>query len=334
LILLAAPAAAAAPKSGTFLTVVILGLVFMAIVLGGQSIYWYFRGQRDNEELRVRRRLGLDSAQQQEEEALSSLLREQAADSMLESLGKMGEEMAQTLKGADDARTVSQLVVTMIGLGGIVTMLLIPFFGLKALILGVPLAYVPYALVKRKAASRSVALLLQLPDALDLMGRAMQAGTGLSETFKLVSEETKDPLGVEFGQVYDELRFGRDWRIALEDLVNRFPEVFELRLFVSSMLLQRETGGNMIETVGRLSKLIRTRHGFDAKVKAMTSEARASGLVLAGMPVGVLGLVMLANFEYLTPMWRTGAGQTAMVYCAGSYGMGIFLMRTMSRVDV
>lgn len=332
MILLAA--AAAAPKSGTLLTLVVLGLVFVATVLGGQSIYWYFRGLRDDEALRVRRRLGLDASQQQEEEALSSLLREQAADTMLESLGKIGEDMAQTLKGADDARTVSQLVVTMIALGGGVAALLIPFLGLKSVFVGMILAYMPYMMVKRKASQRSVALLVQLPDALDLMGRAMQAGTGLSETFKLVAEETKDPLGVEFGQVYDELRFGRDWRIALEDLVNRFPEVFELRLFVSSMLLQRETGGNMIETVGRLSKLIRARHGFDAKVRAMTSEARASGFVLAGMPIGVLGLVMLANFEYLTPMWRTGAGQTAMVYCAGSYGMGIFLMRSMSRVDV
>lgn len=327
-------AAAAAPKPSALLTVVILGLVFVATVLGGQAVYWYFRGQRDNEDQRVRRRLGLDVSQQQDEEALSSLLREQAADSMLESLGKIGEEMAHTLKGADDSRTVSQLVVTMIGLSGAVAALLIPFIGIKAIFIGLSLAYVPYGLVKRKASKRSAALLLQLPDALDLMGRAMQAGTGLSETFKLVAEETKEPLGVEFGQVYDELRFGRDWRVALEELVNRYPEVFELRLFVSSMLLQRETGGNMIETVGRLSKLIRTRHGFDGKVRAMTSEARASGFVLAGMPVGVLFLVMLANFDYLTPMWTTSPGQTAMVYCAGSYSMGIFLMRTMSRVDV
>lgn len=324
----------AASSGSTPLTLVILGLVFLAIMLVGQAGYWYLRGQRDSEEQRVRRRLGLDTAQQQEDEALSSLLREQAADSMLESLGKMGEDMAQTLKGADDSRTVSQLVVTMIAVGGVVAGLGIPFIGSKAIIIGLLVSNLPYMLVKRRASKRSVALLVQMPDALELMGRAMQAGTGLSETFKLVAEETKDPLGTEFGQVYDELRFGRDWRIALEDLVNRFPEVFELRLFVSSMLLQRETGGNMIETVGRLSKLIRTRHAFDAKVKAMTSEARTSGLVLAGMPIGVLAMVMLANFQYLAPLWETGAGQTAVVYCVASYTMGLFLMRSMSRVDV
>lgn len=325
--------AAGAPNPNAFIVFVILGLFFIALMMGGQAVYWYLRSQRDDEELRVRRRLGLDAAQQ-EEEALTSLLREQAADSMLESLGKIGAGMAHSLKGANDSRTVSQLVMVMMGLGGGAAALGMAFLGPKAILVGLPIAYLPYWRVKGKAANRARDLLVQMPDALDLMGRAMQAGTGLSETFKLVAEETKDPLGNEFGQVYDELRFGRDWRIALEDLVGRFPDVFELRLFVSSMLLQRETGGNMIETVNRLSRLIRARYVFDAKVKAMTSEARTSGMVLAAMPIGVAGLVALANFEYLTPLFTTGFGHVVIVYCVGSYGMGIFLMRSMSRVDV
>ncbi|MCB9680272.1 MAG: type II secretion system F family protein [Alphaproteobacteria bacterium] len=313
------------------LIVVMLSMVFAAIVLAGQGVYFYVRGRRDEETDKIRRRLGVPDSS--EEEVASSLLRESAADAASDALGNFGAELETTIRSAGMDMTVS----------GLVTQMFLAFFvvfvggfavaGPTAAIMAFPCAYLPLWWVRRKAAKRSETMLSQMPDALELMGRGMQAGAGLSDCFRLVNEEMPEPIAEEFGRVYDEVRFGKDWRLALEELVARNPTLFELRLLVSSILLQRETGGNMVDTVNRISKLIRQRYAFDAKVRAMTSEARASGFVLAGMPIGVLILIMFANAPYLSPLIDTAVGQVAIVYAVASYGIGIFVMSAMSKVE-
>lgn len=316
----------------TGVVLIVLVMAFAAMFLAFQGVYFYIRGRREDEQIRVETRLGI--TKDEEEEALASLLREQATDSMLERLGEWGRKTQEAIQQAGLTMTVSDLVTRMAAFGLIAAVAAFALVGAKGLPAGIAAAYYPLATVNRAATKRAAELLAQMPDALEMMSRAMQTGAGLVDCFRLVSVELKDPVAGEFGRIADEVKYGKDWRHALDGLVTRNPSLFDLRLLVSSLLLQRETGGNMIETLARISKLIRQRAAFDAKVKAMTSEARASGLVLALMPIGVMLLVLMANPAYLEPLISTGSGQMAVVAAIVMYSLGLFLMNQMQKVKV
>jgi len=316
----------------TPVVLIVLGMVFAAIVFTIYGFVFYFRGRKESDASRIQARLGM--SQEEEEETIGSLLREQAADSALERLGNLGESMQLAIQQAGMKMTVSTLISQMVVLGFAAMLGLGIFLGARWTPLAILVAWAPYKYVQTKASSRAKKLLSQLPDCLEMMGRAMQTGAGLIDCFRLVQMEMQDPVAGEFGQVSEQVRFGKDWRLALEELINRNPSLFDLRLLVSSLLMQKETGGNMIETVNRISKLIRSRYAFDSKVVAMTSEAKASGFILAMMPLCVLTLMFLANPDYLEPLWSTMVGQIVCVYAVGSYGSGIYIMMAMSKVEV
>jgi tight adherence protein B len=125
------------------------------------------------------------------------------------------------------------------------------------MLLGVVLAYLPWIIIKRQATKRANSLVAQLPDSLELMSRSLQAGLGLNDAFRLVAEEMPMPIAAEFGRVFEEVRFGRDYRESFQNMLDRNPDVFDLRLMVSSVLLQRETGGNLIEILENIAETIR-----------------------------------------------------------------------------
>jgi len=192
----------------------------------------------------------------------------------------------------------------------------------------------PYMRVRRAAGIRAKKLVEQLPDALDLIARSLQAGMGLNDTFRMVAEEMEFPIAAEFGRVFEEIRFGREFRHALKMLIVRNPTLFDMRLFVSSTLLARETGGNLIDILKSIAKTIRGRFSFQHKVLAMTSEARSSAYVLGALPISVMLLISAMQPAYIEPLFTTSLGNLFLSYSAGSYAVGIFLMKTMSDVKV
>ena len=110
--------------------------------------------------------------------------------------------------------------------------------------------------------------------------------------------------------------------------------MFDLRIFVSSVMLQRDTGGNLIEILENISETIRSRFLFDAKLAAMTAEAKFSALILGSLPIFVLSILALSNPEYLEPLVKTDTGIAIVVCCITSYALGILLMRDLSKVEV
>ncbi len=309
----------------------VLFMVFAAIVLGAYAAVLFVAGRKEDAEARVQNRLGI--TKEEEDDVLASLLKEQAADTMIDRLGAWGRKTQDTLNAAALELSVTELVGQMVAASLLVALIMIVLTGPQGLPAAIVAGYLPLRRVNNLATKRAKELLTQMPDALEMMSRAMQTGAGLVDCFRLVSVELKDPVAFEFGRIADEVRYGKDWRLALEGLIKRNPTLFDLRLLVSSLLLQRETGGNMIETLARISRLIRARASFDAKVRAMTSEARASGTILALMPVGVMLLVLVANPPYLEPLISTAAGQMAVVGGLCMYGSGLFLMQQMQKVD-
>ena len=142
------------------------------------------------------------------------------------------------------------------------------------------------------------------------------------------------PIAMEFGRVYEEHNLGRDLRDALYNLIRRNPQNFDLRIFVSSTLLQRDTGGNMIEILQNISKTIRDRFIFRGKVKALTAEARFSAYILGGLPFVVTAAIVALRPDYLDPLLEDPLGHFFLGLVACLFFTGVFVMRKVSQVEL
>ncbi len=198
---------------------------------------------------------------------------------------------------------------------------------------GLALGAVPFLLLLRQAGERNQALSVQLPDGLDLIARTLRAGHAFSDALRISANELPMPLSRELGIVAEESRLGRDPRESLSDLISRNPDNFDLRLFVSSILLQRETGGNLIEMLDNLSKTIRERIIFEEKVEALTAEVRFSAAILTAMPFLVGFAILMIRPEYMSPLFTTTMGRTILGAAAMSLTIGAIIMRKLSQVE-
>ena len=318
---------------------VVIGLAtFFAIVLGiGQGFYWTYVSRKQAEHDQLARRLGTIVT----EEDQASLFREAAADAAANSLGNFGTHLKDLLIESEMDWSVGRFLMTSAGISlgiGVLGWVFLTAMGTSgnvALLIGAVAGFVPYVVIRQRAEKRSRMLLEQLPEALDLMARSLQAGPlGLGDAFKMCAEELPLPIAGEFGRVFEEIRFGRDYRTALTRLQERNPRLFELRMFVSSVLLQRETGGNLIEVLSTIANTIRARFLFHAKVKALTSEARFSALILGCLPIGVFVILMFMNPGYLNPLWTDTMGYYLLGAMLLLYTTGGFIMYNISQVDV
>jgi len=308
-----------------------LAIVFTAVLATGQGLYWAWVAKREREQEELLRRLGSGVAHDDDAEA--ALFRDTAQDAVASSLGEIGSSLAETLRAADVGYSVGNLVTRMLVAGGIGFVLGVIFIGPLGAI-GIGLAYLPLLIVKQQAKGRLAKLVEQLPDSLELMARALSAGVGLSDAFRLVQEEMPMPIAAEFGRVQEEVRYGRDYREAFDKMLQRNPGVFDLRIFVSSIMLQRDTGGNLIEILESIADTIRARFLFHAKVKAMTSEARFSALILGSLPLCVVLLLIYMNPDYLLPLVETFPGNCIIAASFTMYAVGLVIMRDMSNVEV
>jgi tight adherence protein B len=158
---------------------------------------------------------------------------------------------------------------------------------------------------KRK---RMATLERQLPEALELMSRALKAGHAFSVGLKLVAEESADPLGLEFRRVFEEVSMGVSLPQAMQNMTDRLNSV-DIKFFVTSVLVQRETGGNLAEIIDSLATLIRKRFELQMKVKALSAEGRFSAIVLFILPLFVAGALFKVNPEYIGLLFTDPFGQ-------------------------
>lgn len=312
------------------LLVGIMAIIFTVVMAVGQGAYYAYVARQEREAKELLRRLNAVS-----ENMAESLFRERARDAAAAALGNLGTHLQGVIEAADSQMPVGTLLVQMLMAGllaAVVGFFLLP--PIVAVLIGTVVGAVPYLLLRRAASVRAAKLVEQLPEALDLMARSLQAGLGLNEAFRTCAEEMPLPVAKEFGQVFEEVRFGREYREALQNLVKRNPTTFDLRLFVSSVLMQRETGGNLIEILDAISTTIRGRFLFFAKVKAMTSEARFSALILGCLPIFVGTMVSFINPGYINSLFTDPLGNFFVVYFVMSYCLGGYLMYSLSQVEV
>jgi len=165
----------------------------------------------------------------------------------------------------------------------------------------------PWVWLWMKRANRLKSFASQLPDAMELVARALRAGHSLAAGMHVVAEEMPAPISKEFARVYDEQNLGIPLEDALKGMCDRVPNL-DLRFFVTSVAIQRQTGGDLAEILDRIGHVIRERFKILGQVKALTAEGRLSGIVLIAMPIGLFFLMLWMKPDYIELLWTDPMG--------------------------
>jgi len=192
---------------------------------------------------------------------------------------------------------------------------------------------IPHTVTGRMGTKRVAKFMLHLPDAVDLMVRALRSGLPISEAIINAGHEVSDPVGAEFRQVESALRLGRELDDVLWDMARRL-DVPEFRFLVISMSIQRETGGNLADTLATLSDMLRRRTQMKLKIKALSSEARASALVLGLLPFGVVAAMLVTSPDYIGRMFNDPRGLILCGIGLGMMSVGAMVMAKIINFDI
>ena len=191
----------------------------------------------------------------------------------------------------------------------------------------------PHKFISRKIAKRQAEFLNQLGEGMDLIVRGVKSGLPVAETVNTVSEEMPNPIGGEFRRVMEDTRVGMTLEAAFWESAQRMG-VAEYKFFVVTLTVQRETGGNLAETLEGLAELVRNRKQMKLKVKAMSSEARASMYILGGLPFGIGGILSLVAPQYIGTLFVTEPGHYVLGVGGVLLGMGWLVMNKMVAFEI
>jgi tight adherence protein B len=191
----------------------------------------------------------------------------------------------------------------------------------------------PLEYLKWRHAARRAAFNALLPEALDMLVSAVRTGYSLPMALRFVADEVPAPVGSEFATVHDEQRLGVDLRSALVSMQERVDST-DLKMFVTAVLIQRETGGNLSEVLGNIAEVMRERADVQRRIEALTSEAKMSARVLSLLPVIVFGGILMLDPTFAHPMLASPLGRVALVLCGMSIAAGYVIMMRLASVDV
>lgn len=192
---------------------------------------------------------------------------------------------------------------------------------------------IPHLAVKRMANKRLERFTGLFPDAIDLIVRGLRSGLPVTESIAAVGQEMPDPVGSEFRRIAEGVKLGRTLEDALWDTAKRL-DTPDFKFFVISLSVQRETGGNLGETLANLSDILRRRRQMRLKIKAMSSEARASAMILGSLPFVMFGIIYLLNPGYETELFTDPRGRIMLGVALGLMSIGIGVMHKMVRFEI
>ncbi len=310
-------------------------LVFVAIsALLGSLLFLFNDGSG-----KIAGRLEVLTGKRKKEDEATSILKKTALDrdkkSLLEALTPNIPSLQKLIVQADAHISPS----TLMGIGallGFVGFSASWLMGVKiylAPIAGVIVFVIPFAWLLHKRWRRLKTFASQLPDALELVGRALRAGHSLAAGLHVVAEEMPAPIADEFNRVYEEQNLGIPIEDALKNLAERVPNL-DLRFFVTSVLVQRQTGGDLAEILDKIGYVIRERFRILGQVKALTAEGRLSGVILIALPF-LLFLVMLhVKYDYVEKLWTHPLGVKMAVSALGMQLVGALVIRKIVNIKV
>ncbi len=319
-------------------------LIFLAAFLAVEGVAMLASERRSGVRATARKRLrqiamGIQSPEVQSEDSILRARRDVRKRLLdLTRLVPGGVELERRLYQAGLTITPVQFTALCIAVGvGAWLVASIVFYNPGTAFPFVLAGFLPFVQIARLRAQRMYQFEAQFPEALDLITRAMRAGHSLTFGFQMVGDELPDPIGSEFAQVAEEIKLGRELRVALGNLVYRV-EAGDLPFFVTAINIQRETGGNLAEVLEKLGTLIRDRFALYGKVRALTAVGKASANLLAGMPFLMVGLLYTCGGEggrsYVEPLYTTPAGMMLAATAVGLVVIGYIMCRRMAQIEV
>ncbi len=318
---------------------VILALVFVAVLLMLEAGRMLWKQYKSPEAKRLERRLRALSAAHDrsaptklvKERALSDIPRLQRALQRTPRAYQLDRMLVQS--GLD--WTVSGLLLgcAMLWVLGALVVVILGQPLVLAILAGAALGLLPLLYLQRQRRLRLALMERQLPEALDLMTRALRAGHAFSSGLQMAGDELAEPIAGELRLVHDEINYGTSLPQALVNLSERVP-ITDLRYFVVAVLIQRESGGNLTEMLVNLSRLIRERLKLHDRVRVLSAEGRMSAWILGLMPFGLAALLNLLNPEFMSALWTDPIGITILKWLAALMVIGILMLHRIVRIRV
>ncbi|NIP86385.1 MAG: secretion protein [Planctomycetales bacterium] len=318
------------------LIIILAGFIGVTALVGGVAAM--FLG---NHEAKLEDRLAQLTSGKRTPTAQESVLKAGALEAFHSSGGIVQNFMAKLgrfrllFQQAGTSLTPEQFLImsAALGLGGAVVVLasglhpgLIPFAAAGGGCL--PLMWL---LWRRKKRFKKFAS--QLPGALELIARALRAGHSLSAGFQLVGQEVSEPLGTEFAQVFEEQNLGIPLDEALRGMTDRIPNL-DLKFFVTAIILQRQTGGDLAEILDKIGHLIRERFNIWGQIQALTGEGRLSGVVLMGLPPLLFLAAYKLNPDYVMVLFTDPMGRKMMLVAVVMQVIGAFVIKKIVNIKV
>lgn len=315
-------------------------LVFLAVVLLIEGMYLTWNSAKGPEAERIARRLRMMSAGGHASGESASMIKQRLLSEsplfqrLLLQMPRVSQ-LDRLLEQSGMTWTVSDLIVlslicpVLVGGAGLL-LRLPPLIILPLMAFSVCM---PLLIVLRAKGKRLAKVDQQLPDALDLIGRALRAGHAFPTAMKMVGDEMNAPIADEFKATFDEVNFGISMNDALMNMATRVPST-DLRYFVIAVMIQRETGGNLAELLDNISKIVRERIKLLGQIRVLSAEGRMSAWVLGLLPFAAAAMIQLTNPGFLAVLYTDPAGQKMVATALTMMFVGVLAMRKIIRIRV
>jgi tight adherence protein B len=315
------------------LFLVLFTFVLLSIALGLKFYEW----SRRREMSAMLRTAAEDSVQGSATLLRKIVLRRPQLEVWLQHMALL-EKTRKLIQQAGVNWTPGGLILTMAGgaLTGMLLSLMIPAdFAWKGTSIAAALLFaaLPYLYLRRKRTSRLAAFEEQFPEALDFLARSMRAGHAFTISLRMASEDLPNPLGLEFRTLFNEQNLGAPIDTALYNMADRVP-LLDVRFFVSAVILQKQTGGNLGEILTRLGQVIRGRFQLKGQVKAASAHGRVTALVLSVLPAATAILMLVAAPSYLKSMFDDPDGKKLIAGSIVGQIVGQLVIRKIIRIKV
>jgi tight adherence protein B len=314
-------------------------IIFAVSVFVIEMLFYAYRTIHNSDRRKIRKRLKTFSSKENKDE-LPDILRKNVL-SDVPSLNKIllfvpgPQRLDRLLRQANVQYRlgVFMLLAILIGATGFLAGSLITDNYALCVIIALSLTGMPFLYVCLKKKKRMQKFQRQLPEALELIARSLKAGHAFPSGMKLAADEFDDPLGPEFDETLNEINFGVSVPDALKNLADRV-DCPDLKYFVISVILQRETGGNLAEIIENIAYIIRERFKLYGKIKTLAAEGKLSAIILCAIPFLVIIALRFTNPDYINTLFSEPAGRIMAGISAFMMAMGILVMKKMVNIKV
>jgi tight adherence protein B len=314
-------------------------LVFMLVLLavtGGYFLLW--SGKR--EKVEVKKRISLLELRNLQDADVPDFLKKDVLSEVpllnqLLSRVNIATRIDRRLRQADMKMPVGTFLLLSLALFfvGAIAGRILHWPIILSIVVGIALLTVPNIVVNIKRRNRLKRFMNHFPEALEMFARSLRAGHSFTGAIQLVAQEMPVPIGPEFSKVFEEQNLGIPLRQALIGMTERV-DTLDVKFFVTAILIQRETGGNLAEIIDKIAYVIRERFRIQGQLKIFTAQARMSGTILSLLPIGVAVIIGILNPEYIKPLWFEKVGRVMIATAVILQILGMLAIRKIIRIKI